>query len=117
MVGPGILGFDYSASSIAARMDREMRLPSVSMSVIFTRTVWPSETTSSGLFTRWSASWEMDEAVHAGDDFSKSAEGHQLHDLGIHHVAHMVLVQEQSPGLVSSVGSPGKSCASPGRRR
>ena len=41
----------------------------------------------------------MDQAVHAGDDLSKGAEGHQLDNLDGGHVAHLELVQEQVPGV------------------
>ena len=41
----------------------------------------------------------MDQAVHAGNHLSKGAEGHQLDDADIGHVAHAVLVHEHVPGV------------------
>ena len=41
----------------------------------------------------------MDQAVHTGNDLSKGAEGHQLDDLHLDHIANLVLVQENVPGV------------------
>ena len=41
----------------------------------------------------------MDQAVHAGNHLSESAEGHQLDDTNLSGVAHAVLVHEHLPGI------------------
>ena len=41
----------------------------------------------------------MNQAVHAGENLSEGTEGHQLDDLGVHHVAHGILGHELIPGV------------------
>ena len=41
----------------------------------------------------------VDQAVHAGNHLSESAEGHQLNDTNLSGVAHAVLVHEHLPGI------------------
>ena len=41
----------------------------------------------------------MDQTVNTGQDLGKGAEGHQLDDLGFHHVAHAVLAHKLVPGI------------------
>ena len=41
----------------------------------------------------------MNQAVHAGNDLGKCAEGHQLHNLSRNHIANGELIQEMIPGI------------------
>ena len=45
----------------------------------------------------------MDQTVHAGNDLSKRAEGHQLDDADVGHVADLVGVHEHIPGILGAV--------------
>ena len=79
-------------------MDREIFCFSSSMAVILASTIWPSDRTSLGLVdAAVSNLGNVDQAVHAGHDLGKGAEGHQLDDADSGHVAHLVLVHEHVP--------------------
>ena len=45
----------------------------------------------------------MDQAVHAGNDLSESAEGHQLDDADVGNVADLVGVHEHIPGVLGAI--------------
>ena len=76
-------------------MDREIFLFSiVDVGDLHVHLIWPSASTSLGLLDAVvSDLGDVDQAVHAGNDLGKGAEGHQLDDADIGHVAHLVLVQ------------------------
>ena len=60
---------------------------------------------------------DVDQAVHAGNHLSESAEGHQLDDPDLGGVAHAVLVHEHFPGIHAVVLGAQGDLVLLGRRR